>query len=103
MPNIKACEDLNFAQFYAAYETLLRKSREGKLTVDDFARTTVSITNPGGLGTSMSVPRLMPGQGTTFGLGATEFTTFLSPARPTGGWPSFSPTSWPRPAATRCA
>ena len=74
VPNIKACEDLNFAQFYAAYETLLRKSREGKLTVDDFARTTVSITNPGGLGTSMSVPRLMPGQGTILGVGAIDYT-----------------------------
>lgn len=75
VPNIKACEDLNFAQFYAAYEALLRKAREGKLTVDDFARTTVSITNPGGLGTSMSVPRLMPGQGTILGVGAIGYTS----------------------------
>lgn len=73
VPNIKASEDLNFAQFYAAYESLIKKARDGKLGVDDFAGTTVSITNPGGLGTTMSVPRLMPGQGTILGVGSISY------------------------------
>ncbi len=70
VPNIRACEDLNFAQFYAAYETLVHKARANKLVVDDFAGTTVSLTNPGGIGTNMSVPRLMPGQGLILGVGS---------------------------------
>ncbi len=74
VPNIRACEDLNFAQFYAAYETLVHKAREAKLTPDDFVGTTVSLTNPGGLGTNMSVPRLMPGQGLILGVGSIDYT-----------------------------
>lgn len=74
VPNIKASEDLNFAQFFAGYEVLVRKAREGKLVADDLAGTTVSLTNPGGIGTSMSVPRLMPGQGCILGVGAIGYT-----------------------------
>ncbi|WIY84188.1 multifunctional oxoglutarate decarboxylase/oxoglutarate dehydrogenase thiamine pyrophosphate-binding subunit/dihydrolipoyllysine-residue succinyltransferase subunit [Propionimicrobium sp. PCR01-08-3] len=73
VPNIKACEDLNFAQFYAEYEALIHKARDGKLVVDDFAHTTASLTNPGGLGTNMSVPRLMPGQGLILGVGSIAY------------------------------
>ena len=73
VPNIKACEDLNFAQFFAAYETLVRKGRDGTLVADDVMGTTVTITNPGGIGTVMSVPRLMPGQGTILGVGSIDY------------------------------
>ena len=73
VPNIKACEDLNFAQFFAAYETVIRKARTDSLTVSDMSGTTVSLTNPGGLGTNMSVPRLMPGQGTILGVGSIDY------------------------------
>ncbi|GAA2179559.1 multifunctional oxoglutarate decarboxylase/oxoglutarate dehydrogenase thiamine pyrophosphate-binding subunit/dihydrolipoyllysine-residue succinyltransferase subunit [Brooklawnia cerclae] len=73
VPNIKAAQDLDFSQFYAAYEAIIRKARDGKLTVDDFAHTTVSLTNPGGLGTNMSVPRLMPGQGVILGVGSIDY------------------------------
>lgn len=73
VPNIKAAEDLNFAQFYAAYEDLVKRSRDGSITVDDFAHTTVTITNPGGLGTQMSVPRLMPGQAMILGVGSIDY------------------------------
>ena len=38
--------------------------------LDDFAGATVSVTNPGTLGTAQSVPRLMAGQGAIFGVGA---------------------------------
>ena len=63
VPSIKGCEDLDFAQFWNAYEAIVGKARGGTLTVEDFAGTTVSLTNPGTLGTVHSVPRLVQGQG----------------------------------------
>jgi 2-oxoglutarate dehydrogenase E1 component len=73
VPNIKNCEDLDFAQFWAAYEALVRKARDNALTVADFAGTTASLTNPGGLGTNHSVPRLMAGQGVILGVGSIDY------------------------------
>ncbi len=64
---------MDFAQFWAAYEDLVRRARGGKLGVDDFAGTTISLTNPGGIGTVHSVPRLMQGQGTIIGVGAMDY------------------------------
>ncbi|MGH3910474.1 MAG: 2-oxo acid dehydrogenase subunit E2, partial [Pseudonocardiaceae bacterium] len=71
--SIKGCEAMTFAQFWQAYEDIIRRARDGKLSTDDFAGTTVSLTNPGTLGTNHSVPRLMSGQGTIIGVGAIEF------------------------------
>ena len=51
VPNIKDADTLDFAAFHAAYEEIIRKARTNKLTVDDFTGTTVSITNPGTIGT----------------------------------------------------
>ena len=73
VPNIKGCESLNFAQFWSAYEAIVAKTRSGRLTVTDFAGTTASITNPGGIGTNHSVPRLMTGQGMILGVGAIDY------------------------------
>ncbi|HEX5095559.1 MAG TPA: 2-oxo acid dehydrogenase subunit E2, partial [Acidimicrobiia bacterium] len=73
VPNIKSADTLDFAAFHAQYEELIRKARTNKLAVDDFAGTTVSITNPGTIGTMHSVPRLMPGQGTIIGVGAITY------------------------------
>src|SRR4029079_16596154 len=73
VPNIKNADTLDFAGFHAAYEELIRKARGNKLTPDDFAGTTVSITNPGTIGTLHSVPRLMPGQGLIVGVGAINY------------------------------
>ena len=66
-------EAMDFRQFWMAYEDVVRKARTGKLTVDDFAGTTISLTNPGTIGTEHSVPRLMPGQGCIVGVGAMEY------------------------------
>ena len=71
--SIKGCESMTFAQFWAAYEGMVAKARNGKLAAEDFAGTTISLTNPGTLGTNHSVPRLMPGQGTIVGVGAMEY------------------------------
>jgi multifunctional 2-oxoglutarate metabolism enzyme len=81
VPNIKAAETLDFRQFWTAYEDVVRKARrtagasgEGaKLEAPDFAGTTISLTNPGTIGTVHSVPRLMPGQGCIVGVGAMEY------------------------------
>ncbi|GAA3815158.1 multifunctional oxoglutarate decarboxylase/oxoglutarate dehydrogenase thiamine pyrophosphate-binding subunit/dihydrolipoyllysine-residue succinyltransferase subunit [Cellulomonas soli] len=73
VPSIKKAETLDFAQFWAAYEDVVRRARGGKLGVDDFAGTTISLTNPGTIGTVHSVPRLMQGQGTIIGVGAMDY------------------------------
>ena len=73
VPNIKGASEMDFAAFWAAYEDIVRKARSGKLIVDDFAGTTVSLTNPGTIGTNHSVPRLMVGQGCIVGVGAMEY------------------------------
>lgn len=70
---IKGCESLQFAEFVAAYEDIVRRARDGKLTAEDFAGVTISLTNPGTIGTVHSVPRLMPGQGAIVGAGAMEY------------------------------
>ena len=73
VPAIKATEAMDFAHFWTAYEEVVRKARTNKLTVDDFAGTTISLTNPGGIGTVHSVPRLMSGQGAIIAVGALEY------------------------------
>ncbi|MDT5360015.1 MAG: multifunctional 2-oxoglutarate metabolism enzyme [Mycobacterium sp.] len=70
---IKRCETMRFGQFIAAYEDIVRRARDGKLTAEDFAGVTVSLTNPGTIGTVHSVPRLMRGQGAIIGAGAMEY------------------------------
>ncbi|MCW2900558.1 MAG: 2-oxoglutarate dehydrogenase, subunit, partial [Streptosporangiaceae bacterium] len=82
VPNIKAAETLDFRQFWAAYEEIVRKARNNKLTLDDFQGTTISLTNPGTIGTVHSVPRLMPGQGTIIGVGAMEYPAEYAGASP---------------------
>ena len=73
VPSIKGAQKLDFAQFWAAYEDIVRRARANKLTADDFVGTTITLTNPGTLGTVHSVPRLMPGQGCIVGVGAMEY------------------------------
>ncbi|OYD71482.1 multifunctional oxoglutarate decarboxylase/oxoglutarate dehydrogenase thiamine pyrophosphate-binding subunit/dihydrolipoyllysine-residue succinyltransferase subunit [Rhodococcus sp. OK302] len=70
---IRNTESMNFVQFHAAYEDVVRRAREGKLTGEDFTGVTISLTNPGGIGTVHSVPRLMKGQGAIIGAGAMEY------------------------------
>ena len=71
--NIKHTEIMSFAEFWSAYEDIIRRARSGKLSADDFAGTTITLTNPGTIGTNHSVPRLMEGQGTIIGVGAMEY------------------------------
>ncbi|MFN0110249.1 MAG: multifunctional oxoglutarate decarboxylase/oxoglutarate dehydrogenase thiamine pyrophosphate-binding subunit/dihydrolipoyllysine-residue succinyltransferase subunit, partial [Blastocatellia bacterium] len=73
VPNIKAADKMKFWQFVQAYQDVVIRARDGKLQVSDFQGTTISITNPGTIGTSSSSPRLMAGQGAIIATGAIEF------------------------------
>jgi 2-oxoglutarate decarboxylase len=70
VPCIRDADTMDFRSFVMAYEDLVRRIHTGKISPDDFSGTTVSLTNPGTLGTAQSVPRLMPGQGAIIGVGA---------------------------------
>src|SRR4051794_13281027 len=72
VPVIRDADAMDFRAFWGAYEDLIRKVRSNKLSPDDFAGATLSLTNPGTIGTKQSVPRLMPGQGVIVGVGAIE-------------------------------
>jgi 2-oxoglutarate decarboxylase len=72
VPNIKNAGALNFEQYLAAYDDIVARARDNKLQVQDFEGTTISLTNPGTVGTYGSVPRLMPGQGAIIATGAID-------------------------------
>jgi multifunctional 2-oxoglutarate metabolism enzyme len=72
VPVIRGADALDFRGFWGAYEDLIRKVRSNKLTADDMVGATVTLTNPGTIGTKQSVPRLMPGQGVIVGVGSIE-------------------------------
>ncbi|RKW71811.1 multifunctional oxoglutarate decarboxylase/oxoglutarate dehydrogenase thiamine pyrophosphate-binding subunit/dihydrolipoyllysine-residue succinyltransferase subunit [Galactobacter caseinivorans] len=72
VPNLKAAEQMDFATYWHTYEALIGRGRNNKLTADDYAGTTVSLTNPGGIGTVHSVPRLSKGQAAIIGVGALD-------------------------------
>ncbi|MCR9132393.1 MAG: multifunctional oxoglutarate decarboxylase/oxoglutarate dehydrogenase thiamine pyrophosphate-binding subunit/dihydrolipoyllysine-residue succinyltransferase subunit [bacterium] len=73
VPNIKGVDNMNFKEFLYAFADLVDKARNGKLGLDDFQGTTISITNPGTLGTVSSVPRLMQKQGAIIATGAIDY------------------------------
>jgi multifunctional 2-oxoglutarate metabolism enzyme len=73
VPNIKDAGALDFGQFIAAFDDIIFRARNNKLTVGDFEGTTISLTNPGTVGTLGSVPRLMPGQGAIIATGAIDY------------------------------
>jgi multifunctional 2-oxoglutarate metabolism enzyme len=73
VPNIKNAGKMRFQQFLAAYDDVVKRARDGKLQIPDFQGTTVSLTNPGTIGTVASTPRLMPGQSVIVATGAIEY------------------------------
>ena len=73
VPVLRDANTLNFEQFLAAYEEIIRKVKSNKLTVADFQGATITLTNPGTIGTVQSVPRLMPGQGVIVGVGSIDY------------------------------
>ncbi|MFD1102919.1 multifunctional oxoglutarate decarboxylase/oxoglutarate dehydrogenase thiamine pyrophosphate-binding subunit/dihydrolipoyllysine-residue succinyltransferase subunit, partial [Schaalia naturae] len=73
VPVVHDADTLTFMQFVDAYDGIVRRARDGRLTPEDYQGATVSLTNPGTLGTTTSVPRLMAGQGLIIGVGATDY------------------------------
>lgn len=73
VPNIKNAGEMNFFQFLAAFDDIVQRARVAKLVPADFQGTTISLTNPGTVGTLGSVPRLMPGQGAIIATGAIDY------------------------------
>ena len=82
VPNIKRAQTMDFAQFLKAYNDVVRKARNNTLEVSDFEGTTISLTNPGTIGTIASVPRLMPSQGTIIATGQIDYTAEYSASDP---------------------
>jgi 2-oxoglutarate decarboxylase len=73
VPNIKNADGMSFAQFAQAYDDIVARARANKIQIADFQGTTISLTNPGTVGTLGSVPRLMPWQGAIIAIGAMDF------------------------------
>jgi 2-oxoglutarate decarboxylase len=73
VPNIKQAEQYDFNGFFSAYNELLRKVKMNEIEPDDFLNTTVSLTNPGMIGTVHSLPRLMVGQSCIIATGAIDY------------------------------
>ncbi len=73
VPNVKNADLLDFAQYMEAFDDIVARARSNKLTLEDFEGTTISLTNPGTVGTLGSVPRLMPGQGAIIAVGAIDY------------------------------
>jgi 2-oxoglutarate dehydrogenase E1 component len=70
VPVIRGAQAMDFTTFRAAYEELVEKARGNRLAPDDMAGASITLTNPGTLGTTASVARLMPGQGAIVATGA---------------------------------
>lgn len=73
VPNIKNAGKLSFFEFLTAYDDVVKRAREGKVQIADFQGTTISLTNPGTIGTVASTPRLMAGQSVIIATGAIEY------------------------------
>lgn len=82
VPSIKLADLMDLSRFVQSYEALVARAREGGLGADDFRGTTVTLTNPGMIGTLHSVPRLMPGQGLIVGVGSMDYPAAFAGASP---------------------
>jgi 2-oxoglutarate dehydrogenase E1 component len=82
VPVVKNADALGFADFRSAYETLIAKARAGKLGADDLTGASFTLTNPGGIGTVASVPRLTAGQGAIIAAGAIGYPPGFASAEP---------------------
>ncbi len=82
VPVVKDADRLTFDEFLRAYEELIRKIRTRKLDPDMFSGGTITITNPGMIGTVHSIPRLMAGQSAIFGVGTIDYPAEYQAADP---------------------
>ncbi len=82
VPNVKNAQNLNFSEFIQKFEELISKTRNNKIKLDDLEGTTVTLTNPGMIGTTASSPRLMSGQGLILAVGAIDYPPEFQAVRP---------------------
>jgi len=82
VPNIKGVENLKFDEFVRKYDDLIARTRTGKISLDELQNTTISITNPGMIGTTMSNPRLMRGQSLIIAIGSIDYPTEFKAVKP---------------------
>ncbi len=73
VPNIKAANKLSFSGFWKSYEDIIERSRKGTIDPSEFLGTTITLTNPGTIGTVSSIARLMLGQGAIIAIGAIQY------------------------------
>jgi 2-oxoglutarate dehydrogenase E1 component len=73
VPNVKNAGSMDFAEFVEAYDSIVHRARTGALDPSDFLDTSITLTNPGTVGTVASVPRLMPGQGAIVATGVIDY------------------------------
>ena len=73
VPNIKKANTLNFKEFFDAYNEIIYRAKNNKIDISDFQGTTITLTNPGTIGTVSSNPRLMSGQGAIIAAGAVDY------------------------------
>jgi len=83
VPNIKSANKLNFKEYWNAFDDLISRSRKGTIDPNEFLGTTITLTNPGTIGTVASVPRLMVGQGTIIATGAIQYNAEYQAMSPT--------------------
>jgi multifunctional 2-oxoglutarate metabolism enzyme len=82
VPNVKNAQDLNFSEFINAFDSIIEKSRTNKLDIDNLQGTSITLTNPGMIGTTASNPRLMSGQGMIIATGSIDYPTEFQAVRP---------------------
>ncbi|GAC1299829.1 MAG: hypothetical protein NVSMB19_05030 [Vulcanimicrobiaceae bacterium] len=82
VPVIKFADRFDFIGFRGAYEELIVKARESRLAADDLSGASFTLTNPGGIGTIASVPRLTAGQGAIVAAGAIAYPPGFANANP---------------------
>lgn len=82
VPNVKEVQNMTFVQFIEAFDKVIEKARTGKYELSDLERTTITLTNPGMIGTTMSAPRLMKGQGLIIACGSIDYPTEFQAVRP---------------------
>ncbi|AWB82148.1 multifunctional oxoglutarate decarboxylase/oxoglutarate dehydrogenase thiamine pyrophosphate-binding subunit/dihydrolipoyllysine-residue succinyltransferase subunit [Corynebacterium yudongzhengii] len=70
---IKECEKMDFSEFVEGYDDIVSRAQAGKLKLEDYQGVTISLTNPGGIGTRHSIPRLTKGQGAIIGVGSMDY------------------------------
>lgn len=83
VPNIKNANKLSFKEFLQAYEDIVERSRKGTIDPSEFSGTTITLTNPGTIGTVSSIPRLMIGQGAIIAIGAIQYNAEYQAMSPT--------------------